>query len=320
MASSYGFFGKERRWWRSVRRAHPKSLWTQEWPLRLNVRYELHVTLDERSADQPMPPAHIQYEVLAKAWARHWELFVQDICRPVVYREATAEQEKLTVRPWAQHPGATDDRDRPPRPSTAFAPFLFIEGRVAKDAFARVFLDECAWPRGSAAEGGQALAAMEIALLPFSATVGSLRTVGVVVLTFLGANLVMPLVAQALQRWSPIDMGVEVVTQTAIDGRLKELTWACRVEGVFHYDAKSLAAHFRQTSLAGTPASLCAVQGALAVLGYPPGRLDGVPGPDTDAAARAFARAWNLPENSVGRPVFNATLAMALTGKAPPRK
>lgn len=313
--------------------------------LAIPLEYEIKINFAETH------PAGIEgKEILAAVWAQFWENVVGDICRPLgdeyanpdrvlphphvadqqgggIYDHPMANQPLAYAFPLhprylreANFSNSTNFRDYwayrdGARPPTAFARRLTADPKVFRGQW---FAAGIGYTWNGEGEWEQRIV-LTVELGSFIAKEGSLWARGVVIATFIGGSVILPLFLNALGTSIAPDV-TETRSKIVISNRLSKQSVQCDVTGGFTFSRADLAAKFEHRLKLQGAAGICETQSALAALGYSPGLIDGKAGPNYHSAAKTFALAWGLSEKDLHTPVFFNMLARALTGERPPGK
>lgn len=319
-------------------------------PLSLVLPYEINIDFarHQRHLLADITPG-LRRQLFGEAWATFWDGFVQSVGDPLrrdhlnrwrqsgdnyTARKAAAEYsdqefgKAYILRPGSSSviselghldsPGISDvlqSHSAPARPSVRFIDAISSSPmKVRGEPLAEGLGYACNQ------EGKKQLGIVfKAKLLDFYAEEGSLRAAGAVALVFFGTNLLAPLVVEMIGPWATERIN-ERRSIRIIERRLSNQEVECNVTAGFQFSRTELIMKFEHKLNVGGRSGICEMQSALAALGFSPGRIDGVLGSDTKAAAINFANAWRLPAQDVGKPVFNYSLARALTGEQPPYK
>ncbi len=166
----------------------------------------------------------------------------------------------------------------------------------------------------------------EMGLAECEASLGSIKTSGIGWLKSAsgGQALLVGLLLFAVS--SVVDGAKEptakFLARIDIAHELNTLAGPCHVKGHLTAELPSLIAlvkaHLPRNPKLSMDPTICIEQAALRALKYDPGPIDGMNGPNTDAARAHFKNEWGLQKVSVDSVDYWQTLGKALEGSKPP--
>lgn len=313
------------------------------------LSYEIHIDLEDSSRFLHNISHQYEKRLLGEAWSLFWSKFIYSICHPELtknrYQFRRANQSvnesmighnidksdihEAFVVPLNMLERLQLPHDSDPEKIRNLCRMVEVESRPSYDFAAKISQIPIMVPGELLAEavgfGFNSDGEKEFGIV-FSAELsdfyveeGSLRAAGIVALTFFATTLLEPLVTLAVSTPSTDFIGNKISLHR-IEKNLSVQHVTCNVTGGFHFSRTELIMKLEHKLSVGGRSGVCEVQSALAALGYSPGKIDGIEGSDTKAAANAFANAWQLSSDHIGKPVFFNFLARALTGERPPNK
>lgn len=159
----------------------------------------------------------------------------------------------------------------------------------------------------------------ELWILNTEVSAGSVVARGNGVLIWIAGTILVPIAIAAFGK-EISDPAKEALQRMHIQRNLSSVKGRCVLEGHVQLELDALSRSFEASVFSRSSRGVCVEQAALTIVGRSPGAIDGVDGPQTDAARRTFKQMWGVVDKVPISQEYVSALLKALKGSQPPNK